>query len=65
MATGTICSTFDITLIAGAGALSFNPVKTFTTTRAFTIVGDNVFDKAACIRCVGKVHGDNCIFALR
>jgi hypothetical protein len=47
MATGTICSTFDITLIAGAGALSFNPVKTFTTTRAFTIVGVTVQNAAA------------------
>ena len=47
MATGTICSTFDITLIAGAGNLSFRPVKTFTTTRAFTIVGVTVQNAAA------------------
>jgi len=47
MATATICSTFDFTLIGGAGALSFNPTKTFTAPRAFTIVGVTVQNAAA------------------
>jgi hypothetical protein len=47
MATATICSTFDFTLIAGAGALSFSPPKTFTAPRAFTIVGVTVQNSAA------------------
>ncbi len=47
MATATICSTFDITLIGGAGALSFNPAKTFISPRALTIVGVTVQNSAA------------------
>ncbi len=47
MATATICSTFDFTLIGGAGALSFSPAKTFTAPRAFTIVGVTVQNGAA------------------
>ena len=42
MATGAICSTFDIT-ITGSGGLNaagdLNVAKTFTAPRAFTIVG--------------------------
>ena len=48
MATGTICSTFDITLLSGnAEGVASDLPWSFTTSRAFTVVGATVYHNTA------------------
>ena len=60
MATGNICSTFDI-VITGSGGLNaagdLNAAKTFTAPRAFTIVGVSSNNIAAAASTLNILNG--------